>query len=149
MACPPSRRGGLFLFNRHSLELAYLGKQTRDREELDMAITIAGIISLLGYLFALVAVVNFHFSSDVPLGRAIIGAIGLIIAFLYTISIQEKPLLQRIATFCLLGLAVVMAAPSIWRLFWGTDITVAQVTLAVLGSVLFFICWQMLPRYGG
>ena len=60
-----------------------------------MSRIVGGIIAALGFLLALVATFNIHFG-DPPAGQIIIGAIALVVVFVYTASLQENPNAQMI-----------------------------------------------------
>jgi hypothetical protein len=113
---------------------------------IDMARIIGGIIAAVGFLFALLATINVHFVSDFPLSRVIIGAIGLALAFGYAVFIRENSTVQRVALLVIMGLCVLMTGPILVNLFIGTTVTALQIVTAILGFVLFFIGWRMLPR---
>jgi hypothetical protein len=110
-----------------------------------MSRTVGGILGVLGLIAALIATWNIHFA-EAPVGQIIIGALGLGLAFFFSITIQENPRIQRASVFGLMVADSVMIAPLVWKLFVGNPVTGLQVVTAVVGAILLFINWRMLPR---
>lgn len=105
----------------------------------------SGVLYLLGLAAAVVAVWNVYFSAPLP-SQVIIGAIGLLLAFFFAITLQENPAIQRLSVFGLMALEVLMVGPAVWRAFVGAPLQGLQIATAVIGAVLFFVNWRMLPR---
>lgn len=112
-----------------------------------MSRSLAGGLAVLGFVFALIAIYNIHFSNaQIVVGQVIIGLIGLGLAFFYAASSQENPNLQRIAIYSLTVLALFMLLPVVWRAFTGLTLTAVQIITALVGALLLFFNWRMLPR---
>jgi FtsH-binding integral membrane protein len=111
-----------------------------------MSRTVGGIVSAIGVILAAIAVFNIHFGDGVPVGQLVIGSIGLVLAFLFTVSLQENPGVQRIAALIFIGLSALMIAPAVIRAFAGTVVSGLQIATAVLGLALLLVGWRMLPR---
>ena len=110
-----------------------------------MARKIGGILASSSLLLALIATFNVHFGEPPP-GQIIIGALALILAFVFTASLQDSPNIQRIATFGLMAEEALMIVPTILQSFTGQAVSGVQIVVTFIGAILFFISWRMLPR---
>jgi len=111
-----------------------------------MSRTVGAIVSAIGVVLAAIAVFNIHFGDGVPVGQLVIGSIGLVLAFLFTISLQENPGAQRIAAFVFIGLSALMIGPTVLKAFAGVAVSGFQIATAILGLALLLVGWRMLPR---
>jgi hypothetical protein len=111
-----------------------------------MARLIGGVISIIGYILGLIAIVNIQLLQHVLAPQLIIGSIGLVVAFIFTATLQENPQAQRIASYMLIGLGALMSLPVIFMAFSGAEIIILQILTAVIGLVLMFVSLRMVPR---
>jgi FtsH-binding integral membrane protein len=111
-----------------------------------MSRTVGAVVSVIGIILAAIAVFNIHFGDGVPVGQIVIGGIGLVLAFLFTISLQENPGAQRTAVFVLIGFSALMIGPTVLKAFAGATVSGFQISTAIFGLVLLVVCWRMLPR---
>ena len=107
---------------------------------------LGGFLYVVGCLLALIASWNVHFGEGVIVGQLVVGFIGLGFAFFYATTLKENPQIQLVATGGLALLACVMLVPAMWRAFTGAALNGAQIATAVLGGLLIFVNWRMLPR---
>jgi hypothetical protein len=110
-----------------------------------MSRIVGGVVYILGLLAAVIAVWNVNFDSA-PISQIVIGIVGLILAFLFVVTLQENPNIQRAGVFGMIALEIIMIAPTVWRAFAGVAITQLQIALALVGVMLLFVNWRMLPR---
>jgi hypothetical protein len=103
------------------------------------------VLYFLALVAAVVAIWNIHFGTP-PAGQIAIGTIGVGLAFFFVITLQENPVIQRLGVFGLMALEVLMVGPAVWRGFIGTPLQGLQIATALIGAILFFVNWRMLPR---
>jgi hypothetical protein len=115
-------------------------------EEGIMSRMIGGVVASIGYVLSLIVVLNIQTGDAPPIGRVIIGVIGLVVVFVYIISLQEHENIMRAGVLALMVLAIMMLAPVIWKAFNGQSLNVLQVVASVIGAILIFVSWRMLPR---
>lgn len=111
-----------------------------------MSRMIGGVVASIGYVLSFIVALNIQAGDAPPIGRVIIGAIGLLVVFVYLISLQEHENLMRIGVFALMVMAIIMLAPVIWKAFNGQPVNGLQLGGSIIGAILLFVSWRMLPR---
>lgn len=106
---------------------------------------LSGGLFVVGLLVATIATWNIYFGTP-PVSQIILGAIGLGLAVFFAITLRENPDIRRIAVFALLALTILMVVPAAWSALQGTSLNALQITIALLGAIIFFVNMRMLPR---